>query len=129
MRFNPFNRHYGFEWRSDHSIDIGLKYAAMEAGNIDVTMVYSTDGLNRRFNLYVLEDDLKFFPEYNAAIQFRTTLFEEFAETAPNLREVLSMLTGIIDTETMTTLNYAADALGEDFTDIARGFLVERGLL
>ena len=31
---------------------------------MDVTVVYSTDGLNKRFGLVTLEDDLHFFPEY-----------------------------------------------------------------
>ena len=129
MRFVPFNEHYGFSWRDSSSMDIALKYAAMESGHIDVTMVYSTDGLNKRFDLFLLEDDLDFFPEYNAAFQFRYTLFEEFAESAPNLREVLSMLNGMIDNYTMLYMNYAVDVLGENERDVARQFLTERGLL
>ncbi|MCL2852631.1 MAG: glycine/betaine ABC transporter substrate-binding protein [Defluviitaleaceae bacterium] len=129
MRFVPFNERYGFEWQNFVTMDIALKYAAMDAGNIDVTMVYSTDGLNMSFDLYVLEDDLAFFPEYNAAFQFRYTLFEEFAESAPNLREVLSMLNGAIDNYTMLYMNYAVDALNENPQEVARQFLVDRGLL
>jgi len=42
-------------------VDINLKYAAVENGNFDVTVVYTTDGLNRKANLKVLEDDQNFF--------------------------------------------------------------------
>ena len=129
MRFVPFNERYGFQWRDSRSMDIALKYAAMENRSIDVTMVYSTDGLNMYFDLFLLEDDLNFFPEYNAAFQFRHTLFEEFAKSAPNLREVLSMLNGMIDNYTMLYMNYAVDALGENEQDVARQFLTDRGLL
>jgi osmoprotectant transport system substrate-binding protein/osmoprotectant transport system permease protein len=129
MRFKPFNRHYNIEWKDGRSLEMGLKYAAIDSGNIDVTMVYSTDGLNKKSNLYVMEDDLSFFPEYNAAFMFRDTLFEEYKETAPNLKEVLSLLNGKIDNETMIGLNYAVDAEGAKPRDVARKFLVEKGLL
>ena len=129
MRFRPFNRRYGIEWRDGRSLEMGLKYAAIDSGNIDVTMVYSTDGLNKKSNLYILEDNLSFFPEYNAAFMFRTTLFEEYKETAPNLKEVLSLLNGQIDNETMIALNYAVDAEGARPRDVARQFLIEIGLL
>ena len=129
MRFGPFNAHYGFEWLSYSSMELALKYAAMDAGHIDVTMVYSTDGLNQVFNLFILEDDLAFFPEYYAAFQFRTTLFEEFEDSAPNLFEVLSMLNGMIDNETMISMNYAVDALGRNEREVAREFLLSVGLI
>lgn len=129
MRFKPFCKHYGIEWKDAKSLEMGLKYAAMDSGNIDVTMVYSTDGLNKKSDLFVLEDNLSFFPEYFAAFQFRNTLFEEYEKSAPNLREVLSQLNGIIDNETMIELNYAVDAGGEKAADVARKFLIDNGLL
>lgn len=129
MRFKPFNAHYGIEWKDNSSIDIGLKYAAMDSDNIDVTMVYSTDGLNKKSNLFVLKDDLAFFPEYHTSFLFRDTLFEEFKDAAPNLQEVLSQLGGLIDAETMTDMNYAVDADGEKPHDVAMKFLTEKGLI
>ncbi|MCL2616968.1 MAG: glycine/betaine ABC transporter substrate-binding protein [Defluviitaleaceae bacterium] len=129
MRFIPFNAHYDIEWGNFHSMEMALKYTAMDSGHIDVTMVFSTDGLNKSFDLFVLEDDLAFFPEYHAAFQHRATLFDEFTETAPNLREVLSMLNGQIDNETMIDMNYAVDALGQSPEDVAREFLQSRGFI
>lgn len=128
MRFIPFNNHYGIEWKSSNSIDMGLKFAAMESGNIDVTMVYSTDGLNKKFNLTILEDDLSFFPQYYTSFQVRDTLFEEYAETAPNLEEILGSLTGLIDNSTMIEMNYMVDAEGKSAYEVAKNFLVENGL-
>lgn len=128
MRFKPFNEQYGFEWKDSKSLEMGLKYSAIDNKNIDVTMVYSTDGLNKKSNLYILEDDLGFFPEYNGAFMFRTTLFEEF-ENTPNLKEILSKLNGLIDNETMIELNYNADANGDKPRDIAKKFLTEKGLI
>jgi len=128
MRFNPFNEHYGIEWKDSKSIDLGLKYAAMDSGNIDVTMVYSTDGLNKKSDLYILEDDLSFFPQYYGAFLIRNSLFEEYKDTAPNLKEVLNSLEGLIDNETMIEMNYAVDAEGKNPRDVAKAFLVENGL-
>jgi len=129
MRFNPFNEHYGFEWKDSNSIDIGLKYSAMDNGNIDVTMVYSTDGLNQASNLKILEDDKEFFPEYFASHSMRDTLYEEYADSAPNLEEVLLSMEGQISNEEMIDMNYRADAEGEDPHDIAMDFLINKGLI
>lgn len=128
MRFKPFNKFYGIEWKDSKSIDIGLKYAGMDSGNIDVTMVYSTDGLNKKSNLFVLEDDKSFFPQYYGSFLMRDTFFDEFKEAALNLEEVLSKLHGLIDNETMIEMNYAADAEGKKPYDIAKEFLVKNGL-
>ncbi|PKM51634.1 MAG: glycine/betaine ABC transporter substrate-binding protein [Firmicutes bacterium HGW-Firmicutes-7] len=128
MRFNPFNEHYGIAWKDSSSIDIGLKYAAIDSGNIDVTMVYSTDGLNKKSNLLILEDDLSFFPQYYGTFLIRDTFFEEYADSAKNLEEILLSLEGLIDNMTMIEMNYAVDADGEKPYDVAKAFLVEKGL-
>ena len=128
MRFNPFNEYYNTQWADSKSIDIGLKYAAIDNGNIDVTIAFSTDGLNRKSGLKTLIDDKSFFPQYYGAFQIRDSLFEEYSETAPNLEKVLNSLAGLIDNETMTEMNYQVDAEGRNPTDVAKEFLVENGL-
>jgi len=129
MRYNPFNEHYGLEWKDGISLDIGLKYAAVDNNNIDVTMVYSTDGLNQKSELKILEDDLKFFPQYYAAFFHRDSLFEEYEKTAPNLKDVLLMLEGQISNEEMIEMNYQVDAEGAEPKDVAKTFLESKGLL
>lgn len=129
MRFKPFNKHYDIQWKDGVSLDIGLKYAAIDNDNIDVTMVYSTDGLNQKSDLKILEDDLSFFPQYYGAYLHRDTLFEEFKESAPNLEEVLLQLEGQITTEEMIQLNYEVDAEGAQPHDVAKKFLQDKGLL
>ena len=101
----------------------------MENGNFDVTVVYTTDGLNRKANLKVLEDDRSFFPEYNGALLVREGLFEEMADMAPNLQEVLESLTGTLTNEKMTDLTYAVDVEGRTVEEVAREFLTESGLI
>lgn len=128
MRFKPFNETYGANWGDSRSIDIGLKYAAIDSGNIDVTMGYSTDGLLKKSDLITLEDDKNFFPQYLTGFEVRDTLFDEFADTAPNLEEVLNMLAGQIDNEQMAELNYLVDVEEQDAYEVAKTFLVEVGL-
>ncbi len=108
---------------------MNLKYTALANGNFDVTDVFATDGLNRKYNLVILEDDKAFFPECNGAIVVRAGLFEDYEETVPNLREVLEMLTGNISNEDMIRLTYAVDVEEKAPSDVAYAFLVEKGLL
>jgi len=129
IRFKPMNEFYGLKWKNSVSLDIGLKYSSMDSGNIDVTVVYSTDGLNRKSDLKVLTDDKHFFPEYYAGFLMRTDLFEKYKDTAPNLKEVLSMLDGKISNEQMIDLNYAVDAEKKDVHEVAMQFLKENNLI
>ena len=129
MRFNPFNEHYGLTWADDISMDMAYKYTAMDNENIDVTMVYTTDGLNVQSDIVMLEDDLDFFPQYYASMLVRDNFFEEYEEVAPELEEVVGQLDGMIDNETMTQMNYEVDAEGREAEEVAREFLVENNLI
>jgi glycine betaine/choline ABC-type transport system substrate-binding protein len=106
-----------------------LKYTAVEEGNFDAIIVYATDGLNRRAGLTVLEDDKVFFPEYNGAVLVRDDLFDNFKDTAPNLEEVLNKLGGNISSEEMVELTYQVDVDGRNVDEVAKEFLVSKGLL
>lgn len=129
MKYGPFTKFYGLNFKEGKAIDMALKYSAIENGNIDVTEVYSTDGMNKKVGLKVLEDDLKFFPEYNDALLVRNDLFERFQDVAPNLEEVLNMLGGRFTNEIMTDLTYEVDVNGKTPEEVARKFLTDEGLL
>lgn len=129
MKFTPFTEFYGLTFANTVPVDINLKYAAVENGNFDVTVVYTTDGLNRKAGLKVLEDDRNFFPEYNGALLVREGLYDEMAETAPELRDILNLLSGKFTNEIMTDLTYAVDVEGRSVEEVAREFLTEQGLL
>ena len=129
MKFGPFTEFYGLNFKETFPVDISLKYTAIENGNFQVTEVYTTDGLNRKAQLKVLEDDRNFFPEYNGSLLVREELFEEMANVAPDLREILGLLSGTMDNEKMTDMTYAVDVEGRTVDEVAREFLVENGLL
>ena len=129
MKYTPFTQFYGLNFKEKIPVDINLKYAAVENGNFDVTVVYTTDGLNRKANLKVLEDDQNFFPEYNGALLVREGLYDELADAAPNLKDVLNSLSGTLTNEKMTDLTYAVDVEGRTVEEVAREFLTESGLI
>lgn len=129
MKYDPFTEFYGLNFKEHKAVDLALKYSAVENGNFDVTEVYATDGLNRKANLVVLEDDLGFFPDYNGAILVRDAVFDEVKDVAPNLEEVLNMLGGKFTNEIMTDLTYSVDVEGKKVEDVAKDFLVSQGLI
>lgn len=129
MKFGPFTKFYGLKFKNISQVDTSLKYAAIENGGFDVTEVYTTDGLNRKANLKVLEDDRNFFPDYNGAFLVPDDLFDRYADVAPNLEEVLNMLVGCISNEDMVEMTYQVDVMGQDLDTVARAYLVSCGLL
>lgn len=129
MKYTPFTEFYGLNFKENKPIDIALKYSAIETGNIDVTIVYTTDGMNKKVGLVILEDDQKFFPEYNDALLVRTDLFDRYRDVAPDLEEVLNKLGGQFTDEVMTDLTYEVDVEGRTAEDVAHEFLLEKGLI
>ena len=125
MKYGPFTEFYGLNFHDSVSVDLGLKYTAVENGSFDVTVVYATDGLNRKVGLKILEDDKSFFPDYNGAFLVREDVLEKY----PELEGILNQLAGRIPTEQMAELTYQVDVVGRTVDDVAREFLVSQGLL
>lgn len=123
--YESFIKQYGLEFKESNTLDRGLKYVAMDGGNMEVTIVYSTDGLNKKSGLVTLEDDKKFFPDYQGAYLIRKDLYEEY----PELKEVFQLLEGKFSDEICTELNYRIDVEGEDPYDVAYDFLTEKELI
>lgn len=103
----------------------GLAYDAIHAGQIDLFDSLTTDGKLLRFDVTVLEDDRRFFPPYDAAPLVRASTLERHPELAP----LLERLAFRIDDATMRQLNFRVEEQGGSYASVARGFLVESGLL
>lgn len=58
---------YGFDFKRTRPMQIGLVYDALNTGKMDVVLGYTTDGRIASYDLVVLEDDLNFFPPYDAS--------------------------------------------------------------
>lgn len=129
MKYGPFTEFYGLKFKDISPVDVTLKYTAIQQGGFEVTEVYSTDGLNRKAQLKVLEDDRCFFPDYNGAFLVREDTFEKFADIAPELEDVLNLLAGQISDDDMVEMTYQVDVEGRTVDDVARDFLIERGFI
>ncbi|MYL22195.1 glycine betaine ABC transporter substrate-binding protein [Vreelandella massiliensis] len=106
-------------------MDTGLVYQALRDEEVDVGLVFATDGRIPAFNFYVLEDDQGFFPAYALAPVVRT----ETLEANPELAKQMNRLSALLDDETMAELNASVDVERESIEDVARGFLEENDLL
>ncbi|MEZ6053946.1 MAG: glycine betaine ABC transporter substrate-binding protein [Planctomycetaceae bacterium] len=79
---------YGLPTDQAHGLDHDLAYRGLESGSIDVMDVYTTDAEIKHYDLVVLEDDLGFFPTYDAVILMR----DDLAKRAPDVVKHLLML-------------------------------------
>lgn len=70
-------RAYNLSPESVNGLDHDLAYRGLESGNIDVIDIYSTDPEIRYYDLKLLEDDLNFFPDYEAVFLYRSELSED----------------------------------------------------
>ena len=116
-----FTQAYGFEFDSILPMQIGLVYDAVKAGRMDVVLGYSTDGRIASYDLVMLEDDLHFFPPYDASPVVNQRLLDKM----PEIKAILEKLAGKIDTETMQKLNYTADNDLVEPSIVAERFLEE----
>ena len=116
---------YGMEFASTIDLDTGLKYNTINAGEVDVIEIFTTDGQLGSADVVVLEDDRNFFPSYQAGVVVR----QEVLDRHPDLNEVLARLNDCLDETTMAELNNRVDSNGEDPETVAHDFLVSAGLI
>ena len=100
--WRPLHERYGLPGQSVIGIDHALGYVALANGSIDVKDAYSTDAKIEENDLVVLEDDLRFFPKYDAVFLFRSS-------TSPAAISALSRLEGTLDEKRMIHLNMEAE--------------------
>ena len=100
--WQPLAAEYQLNPRNVIGIDHALGYAALKAGEIDVKDAYSTDAKIAEFDLVTLDDDRRFFPQYQAVFLFRRSIPDE----AINM---LRKLEGKIDQKQMIRLNAEAE--------------------
>ncbi len=116
---------YGFDFKNKVELDIGLKYQAIGANQVEAINVFSTDGRLKEANLVLLEDDKNFFPSYFAASLVR----QETLELYPELLGVLELLSGKISNDEMTQMNYYVEIEKKSPQKVAKDFLEDKGLL
>jgi osmoprotectant transport system substrate-binding protein/osmoprotectant transport system permease protein len=100
--WRPLRERYNLPQQDVIGIDHALGYAALANGSIDVKDAYSTDAKIEQNDLVVLEDDLHFFPKYEAVFLFRSS-------TGADAIAALRHLEGTLDETRMIRLNAEAE--------------------
>lgn len=118
---------YGLDFGNVVDIDIGLKYQALSNGDIDVTNAFTTDAqlANPDTKLVTLADDKHLQVNYFCSTVVRQDALERF----PGLEEVLMQMDDLLSDQEMASLNYKVEVEGLDELDVARDFLMQKGLL
>jgi osmoprotectant transport system permease protein len=107
---------YGLKLSNVRGLDHDLAYRGVRAGDLAGTDVYTTDAEIAAFDLVVLEDDLHYFPAYEAVILYRS-------ETPPAAVAAMRRLEGRIDAGRMQAMNAAVKLEGDTDQAVAAAFL------
>jgi len=123
---------YGFTLNKDQLIILShgntaemLKALDKGTNNVNVSLVYGTDGSLKKMDMVVLTDPLNVPPVYLPAPVLRG----EIAEQYPEIETMFKSLFEGLDLETLQTLNARVAYDGEDAKKIAEEYLTENGFL
>jgi osmoprotectant transport system substrate-binding protein len=116
---------YGIEFAEFKPLDVGgpLTVEALDSGEIDVGLLFSTDPVIEARGFVLLEDD--------KSLQNAENITPVVSDEVLNdeITELLNAVSAALDTETMTSLVGKVVNDKEDPADVAEGFLTEKGLL
>jgi len=110
---------YDLPQQNVSGIDHDLSYRAIDAGQADLIVVYTTDAEIADYDLRILTDDLQHFPVYDAVILYRA----DTAERWPPLEQAIGRLEGAIDENAMMNMNERVKIQGEPDSDVAADFV------
>lgn len=100
-----------------------VTFAALEGGDVDLALLFSTQGIIAEKGWVVLEDDLTLQGSDNLIPLVRSEAIDDTA------RELLNVVSLALTTELLTELNRRVDSDHEDTEAVAEDFLTEMGLL
>jgi osmoprotectant transport system substrate-binding protein len=123
----PMEEACGFEFSREDvkRMDTGLVYQALKEHQVDVGLVFATDGRIPAFHFVMLKDDRNFFPNYALTPVVR----KQVLDANPKLADALNALSAKLDDATMARLNASVDVDKKTVEDVAHGFLKEQGLI
>jgi osmoprotectant transport system substrate-binding protein len=123
--FAGWSARYNLHFAEPPSVmDLGLLYRALVDRKVDIVAGNSTDGLIDSLHLVPLDDNLRYFPPYDAVPVVRQDAFAKF----PQLRPALADLAGKISADEMRHLNAQVDSDQRDPAAVVRAFRTAKGL-
>ena len=115
-------KHYRLPQENVSGMEHDVSYRQLEAGSIDVMDAYTTDAQLAELDLVLLEDNLNYFPRYDAVVLFRQDLRDRF----PGLVEKLLQLESKLSEPEIIQLNAMVAAREATEAQVAAQFLREK---
>jgi osmoprotectant transport system permease protein len=111
---------YGLRFASEpRAMDLSLIYRALSQGQVDLVAGDATSGLIAAYDLFMLQDNRRYFPPYDAVPVARSaTLLRH-----PEIRRAIEALAGRVTVDDMRRMNRAVDADRRDPAAVAGEFL------
>jgi osmoprotectant transport system substrate-binding protein len=116
---------YGLHFKSFKPLDAGgpLTYKALDNGDIQVALVFSTQGQLAGDKYVVLKEDKPLQPAENVLPVIRNEKLN------PTVKTALDKVSAVLTTEDLIALNKKVDIDKEDPQDVAKTYLQDKGLL
>ncbi|ANG63846.1 glycine/betaine ABC transporter substrate-binding protein [Marinobacterium aestuarii] len=125
--FKQMQKAYGFKMDRDQvkRMDSGLTYIALQDEQVDLALVFATDGRIPAFDFILLQDDKGFFPNYAITPVVR----EETLSQHPQMTAQLNALSAKLDNDIVSALNARVDVERTSIEQVAEEFLRSTGLM
>jgi osmoprotectant transport system substrate-binding protein len=119
---------YGLNFGEFVPLDAGgpLTVAALDGGEIDVALLFSSDGVIGARGWVLLEDDLGLQPAENIAPVVNDELIEAYGDT---FVELVDRVSAALSQEELTELNRLVGFEGESAADVAGEWLTDNDLV
>ncbi|MDB5952064.1 MAG: amino acid transporter permease [Massilia sp.] len=111
-------KRYGLA-QQPRGLDHGVAYEALAQRQVDIIDIYSTDAKIGQYGLRLLDDDLHYFPRYDAVLLYRLDAPRRF----PAAWGAIEQLEGRISAKAMIAMNGAAELSGQGFAVVAANWL------
>ena len=119
---------YGLEFAEFTPLDAAgpITIAALDGGEIDVALLFTTSGIIADRGWVSLEDDMGLNPAENLVPAIRTDVVEAYGDDLTNL---LNRVSEALTTEDLTEMNKRADIDQEDPAALATEWLIDNGFI
>lgn len=121
----PLDEPGGVPTKNLRTFQTGAIYDATASGSCTFGEVFTTDGRILALDLTVLQDDRRYFPNYNVSLVVGKKLYDEH----PEIEELLAPVTEKLTDEVLIKLNAEVDVDGREPTDVARDWLADEGFI
>jgi osmoprotectant transport system substrate-binding protein len=115
----------GVPARNVTQMDTGIIYTQAQKGSCTYGEVFTTDGRIKSMGLAVMDDDRKFFPNYNAAPEINSKTLKRW----PAIADVLAPITERLNNDVARELNAKVDVDGEDPHQVALEWMEGEGFI